>query len=94
MAIVLNCDVKYKFLEWYSLLNYRDKTDITSSAASNVKKVGRNEPCPRGSGKKYRKCCGRRRRNSLLQWEDSPDASGRGRLQRYDSHTSDRSTVY
>ena len=21
-------------------------------------KVGRNEPCPRGSGKKYKKCCG------------------------------------
>lgn len=24
------------------------------------KKVGRNEPCPCGSGKKYKKCCGRR----------------------------------
>lgn len=24
----------------------------------NVKKVGRNEPCPCGSGKKYKKCCG------------------------------------
>ena len=23
------------------------------------KKVGRNEPCPCGSGKKYKKCCGR-----------------------------------
>ena len=22
-------------------------------------KVGRNDPCPCGSGKKYRKCCGR-----------------------------------
>jgi len=22
------------------------------------KKVGRNEPCPRGSGMKYKKCCG------------------------------------
>jgi len=22
-------------------------------------KVGRNEPCPCGSGKKYKKCCGR-----------------------------------
>ncbi len=27
--------------------------DITTS------KVGRNEPCPCGSGKKYKKCCGR-----------------------------------
>ncbi|MBL4692142.1 MAG: SEC-C domain-containing protein, partial [Magnetovibrio sp.] len=23
-----------------------------------VQKVGRNEPCPCGSGKKYKKCCG------------------------------------
>jgi preprotein translocase subunit SecA len=23
-----------------------------------VKKVGRNDPCPCGSGKKYKKCCG------------------------------------
>ncbi|RGX55673.1 preprotein translocase subunit SecA [Anaerotruncus sp. AF02-27] len=25
----------------------------------HVKKVGRNDPCPCGSGKKYKKCCGR-----------------------------------
>jgi len=24
-----------------------------------VKKVGRNDPCPCGSGKKHKKCCGR-----------------------------------
>ena len=24
-----------------------------------VKKIGRNDPCPCGSGKKYKKCCGR-----------------------------------
>ncbi len=23
------------------------------------KKVGRNDPCPCGSGKKYKKCCGK-----------------------------------
>ena len=23
------------------------------------KKIGRNDPCPCGSGKKYKKCCGR-----------------------------------
>ena len=28
------------------------------AAASQRKKVGRNEPCPCGSGKKYKKCCG------------------------------------
>ncbi|MBT9163250.1 MAG: Protein translocase subunit SecA [Chloroflexi bacterium] len=26
---------------------------------SGMRKVGRNEPCPCGSGKKYKKCCGR-----------------------------------
>ena len=25
----------------------------------NAEKIGRNEPCPCGSGKKYKKCCGR-----------------------------------
>ena len=24
-----------------------------------AKKIGRNEPCPCGSGKKYKNCCGR-----------------------------------
>jgi preprotein translocase subunit SecA len=28
------------------------------SAASNGPRVGRNDPCPCGSGKKYKKCCG------------------------------------
>jgi preprotein translocase subunit SecA len=23
------------------------------------KKIGRNDPCPCGSGKKYKKCCGK-----------------------------------
>lgn len=26
---------------------------------ANVKKIGRNEPCPCGSGKKYKHCCGK-----------------------------------
>jgi len=29
------------------------------SKPSGKRKVGRNEPCPCGSGKKYKKCCGR-----------------------------------
>jgi len=31
----------------------------TSSAPEIVKKIGRNDPCPCGSGKKYKKCCGK-----------------------------------
>nr|WP_305119660.1 MULTISPECIES: SEC-C metal-binding domain-containing protein [unclassified Ruminococcus] len=38
--------------------------DGTDSANKTVRKtakqkVGRNDPCPCGSGKKYKKCCGR-----------------------------------
>lgn len=33
--------------------------DKNSSEGAPVKKVGRNEPCPCGSGKKYKHCCGR-----------------------------------
>ncbi|MDP7646276.1 MAG: preprotein translocase subunit SecA [Candidatus Peribacteraceae bacterium] len=31
---------------------------ITSQEPRTVQKVGRNDPCPCGSGKKYKKCCG------------------------------------
>ena len=30
-----------------------------NGTVKNTKKVGRNDPCPCGSGKKYKKCCGR-----------------------------------
>jgi uncharacterized protein YecA (UPF0149 family) len=30
----------------------------TVVAPRSVTKVGRNDPCPCGSGKKYKKCCG------------------------------------
>ena len=29
-----------------------------ATAAARATKVGRNDPCPCGSGKKYKKCCG------------------------------------
>jgi len=32
-----------------------------TSEVTTTKKVGRNDPCPCGSGKKYKRCCGRRR---------------------------------
>ncbi|MGQ9465128.1 MAG: preprotein translocase subunit SecA [bacterium] len=33
--------------------------DSTASSITKSKKIGRNDPCPCGSGKKYKKCCGR-----------------------------------
>ena len=32
--------------------------DTPKGKPVRVQKVGRNEPCPCGSGKKYKKCCG------------------------------------
>ena len=33
------------------------RTPATSTARRNAPKVGRNEPCPCGSGKKFKQCC-------------------------------------
>ncbi len=38
--------------------NYNRGEGSGPQAASKGKKVGRNDPCPCGSGKKYKKCCG------------------------------------
>ena len=32
---------------------------LKDSAHYNGDKIGRNDPCPCGSGKKYKRCCGR-----------------------------------
>jgi uncharacterized protein YecA (UPF0149 family) len=45
-------DDTVKELEWWACFQ-------PPRAPQGVKKkVGRNEPCPCGSGKKYKKCCG------------------------------------
>ena len=36
-----------------------DKSKTKKQTPKRVKKVGRNEPCPCGSGKKYKQCCGK-----------------------------------
>jgi hypothetical protein len=38
--------------------NYQPEYVVKPPPAVAQKKVGRNEPCPYGSGKKYKKCCG------------------------------------
>ncbi|MCX7817374.1 MAG: preprotein translocase subunit SecA [Syntrophales bacterium] len=40
------------------IMNREDDAQ-SSQPVRKQKKVGRNEPCPCGSGKKYKKCCGR-----------------------------------
>ena len=36
-----------------------DKGKVKKQTPKRVKKVGRNEMCPCGSGKKYKQCCGK-----------------------------------
>ncbi|SDY45400.1 SEC-C motif-containing protein [Proteiniborus ethanoligenes] len=53
----------YELPEWEEILSKEKRKEITKEyRASKVivkeKKIGRNEPCPCGSGKKYKKCCG------------------------------------
>ena len=36
-----------------------DGKDHKKIQARNTKKIGRNDPCPCGSGKKYKQCCGK-----------------------------------
>ena len=41
------------------LANYQPTQGLDPRASTgSTKKVGRNDPCPCGSGKKYKKCCG------------------------------------
>ncbi|NJD56494.1 MAG: preprotein translocase subunit SecA [Nitrospirae bacterium] len=39
-------------------LNYNRGETASQQTVAKGKKVGRNDPCPCGSGKKYKKCCG------------------------------------
>jgi preprotein translocase subunit SecA len=41
-------------------VTYGEPTRVSrSSAVRKTEKIGRNDPCPCGSGKKYKKCCGK-----------------------------------
>ncbi len=55
-------DWLYKLPQWDKLLTKERKDELykKSKAAGTIvkgRKVGRNEPCPCGSGKKYKHCC-------------------------------------
>ena len=57
-------DYLYNLIEWDSILSAEKKKGILldwrkSKVVVNENKVGRNDPCPCGSGKKYKKCCGK-----------------------------------
>jgi len=56
-------DYLYNLEEWNGIFTEEKRLDITkeykrSKTVIKEKTPGRNDPCPCGSGKKYKKCCG------------------------------------
>ena len=54
----------YKLPQWDSILTEGKRKELYKAQKASTTivkgpKVGRNDPCPCGSGKKYKKCCGR-----------------------------------
>ena len=49
-------DAKHDALEWDGDYDY-DESILSDTFIRAEPKVGRNDPCPCGSGKKYKKCC-------------------------------------
>jgi hypothetical protein len=57
-------DWLYGMDEWSNIFDDEKRTEIKkdynrSKTVVKGEKIGRNDPCPCGSGKKYKKCCGK-----------------------------------
>jgi hypothetical protein len=57
-------DWLYNLPQWDEIFDEAKKKELYKEAKNartirKEKKIGRNDPCPCGSGKKYKKCCGR-----------------------------------
>jgi preprotein translocase subunit SecA len=57
-------DYLYSLPQWEGIFSVEKRKEIQrqwrdSKTVVNETKVGRNEPCTCGSGKKYKKCCGK-----------------------------------
>jgi uncharacterized protein YecA (UPF0149 family) len=55
-------DWLYNLPQWEEILDDETRkqivTDFNQTKIAVSNKIGRNDPCPCGSGKKYKKCCG------------------------------------
>lgn len=61
--LAVPADWLYGLPEWDNIFPEEKRAEITkdykrSKTIVKGKKTGRNDPCPCGSGKKYKKCCG------------------------------------
>ena len=62
--VAAKADWLYKLPQWKEIYSEEElkklyKEQKESGTIRKEKKIGRNDPCPCGSGKKYKKCCGR-----------------------------------
>jgi preprotein translocase subunit SecA len=70
LHVVYTTDSKIELIEWaqlkvtdidvadrQSLLNEAETVRLTRLAKAGIKDIGRNDQCPCGSGRKYKKCC-------------------------------------
>ncbi|MDO4746666.1 MAG: SEC-C metal-binding domain-containing protein [Bacillota bacterium] len=62
--LAAGADYLYGLPQWETILGVDKMKEIAkkykqSKTVVKEKKIGRNEPCPCGSGKKYKHCCGR-----------------------------------
>ena len=57
-------DWLYELPQWDAIFTPEKRKELyleqkKSGTVVKAKKIGRNDPCPCGSGKKYKKCCGK-----------------------------------
>jgi len=62
--LAADAEYLYGLPQWEDILGEEKMIEIVkkykrSKTVVKEKKIGRNEPCPCGSGKKYKHCCGR-----------------------------------
>ena len=62
--VAAKADWLYNLPQWDALLTEERRKELYKAQKKSMtvvkgKKIGRNDPCPCGSGKKYKQCCGR-----------------------------------
>ncbi|MEG0829983.1 MAG: SEC-C metal-binding domain-containing protein [Anaerovoracaceae bacterium] len=62
--LIAEADYLYTLPQWDTILTEETRAEVIknykrSRTVVKGEKIGRNDPCPCGSGKKYKKCCGK-----------------------------------